>query len=256
MAINVTRSLARNILTIEGNPLVVFVDDIDGVLKIKDVNGIVEPVTNYTGSGGSGGTSGIQSINTLTNPNQLLVTGTSGTNFSIQSSGDTHTFNLPDAGTSGRGLVNNTVQQFGGEKTFVDNAFFLGDLDIAGTLTAEAKSFLIPHPDPKKQGWDLQHGNLEGGEHAVYIRGRLQGTNKIYLPTYWKFLVHLSSITVQLTSIEKDNVYFVENVNLENICIAKSVGELDTYDCYFLIHAERRDIGKLKVEISPLEKQS
>ena len=60
MATKVTQSLARNIKTVEGNPLVVFVDQTDGALKVKDVDGIVEPVTNYTGSGG---TSGIQTIN-------------------------------------------------------------------------------------------------------------------------------------------------------------------------------------------------
>lgn len=252
MALTVTKSLARNIKTVEGNPLVVFVDQTDGALKVKDVDGVVEPVTNYTGSGG---TSGIQSLNGLTNPNQLLVTGTSGSDFAIQSSGNTHTFNLPDAGTSGRGVVNTTTQKFAGVKTFADNAFFLGDVDIAGTLTAEAKSFLIPHPDPAKQGWDLQHGNLEGGEHAIYVRGRLQGTNIILLPTYWKFLVHLGSISVNLTSAKGDFRYFVEDVTLENIRIGKNEGELHTYDCYFLIHAERRDIGKLKVEITPMEKQ-
>jgi hypothetical protein len=248
----VTRSLARNIITVEGNGLAVFVDDTDGILKLKDVDGILQPVTDYTGSGG---TSGIQSINTLTQPNQFLVTGTSGNDFAIQSSGTTHTFQMPDASTSARGVISNGAQTIGGVKTFKDNSFFLGDVDIAGTLTAEAKSFLIPHPDPDKQGWDLQHGNLEGGEHAIYHRGRLTGTNIITLPTYWRFLVHLSSISVHLTSAKGKFYYFVEDVNLENIRISKSEGDLYTYDCYFIVHAERRDIGKLKVEVTPMEKQ-
>jgi len=248
----VTRSLARNIITVEGNGLAVFVDDTDGILKLKDVDGILQPVTDYTGSGG---TSGIQSINSLTQPNQFLVTGTSGNDFAIQSSGNTHTFQMPDAGTSARGVVSTGTQSFSGVKTFTDNAFFLGDVDIAGTLTAEAKSFLIPHPDPNKQGWDLQHGNLEGGEHAIYFRGRLTNTNIIILPTYWRYLVHLSSISVHLTSAKGNYQYFVEDVNLENIRIGKNDGDVFTYDCYFLVHAERRDIGKLKVEITPMEKQ-
>jgi len=251
MATKVTKSLARNIKTVEGNPLVVFVDQTDGLLKIKDVDGITEPVTNYTGSG----TSGIQSINGLTNPTQFLTTGSSGSDFNIQSSGNTHLFNMPDAGTGVRGVVNTTTQRIDGIKTFGDNTFFLGDVDIAGTLTAEAKSFLIPHPDPAKQGWDLQHGNLEGGEHAIYVRGRLQGTNIITLPTYWKYLVHLQSISVNLTSAKGDYRYFVEDVTLEDIRIGKNEGDVSTFDCYFLIHAERRDIGKLKVEITPQEKQ-
>lgn len=247
----VTRSLAGDIKTVEGNGLAVFVDQTDAILKLKDVDGVIQPVTAYTGTGG---TSGIQSINSLTQPQQYLVTGTSGNDFAVQSSGNTHTFNLPDAGTSARGVMSTTTQSIAGIKTFTDNAFFLGDVDIAGTLTAEAKSFLIPHPDPSKQGWDLQHGNLEGGEHAIYVRGRLQGTNIIYLPTYWKYLIHLSSISVHLTSAKGDYRYFVEDVNLETIRIGKNEGDSFSFDCYYLIHAERRDIGKLKVEITPQEK--
>jgi hypothetical protein len=184
-----------------------------------------------------------------------MTAGTSGTDFAIQSVGNTHTFNLPNASTSSRGVVSTGAQDIKGVKTFTDNAFFQGDVDIAGTLTAEAKSFLIPHPDPDKQGWDLQHGNLEGGEHAIYYRGRIQGTNMIYLPSYWKFLVSLHTISVHLTSAKGDSNYFVEDVTLESIRIAKSVGDWFSYDCYFIIHAERRDIGKLKVEITPQEKQ-
>lgn len=249
-----TASLARNINTVEGNGLYIFLDDSDYVLKLKDVDGNIQPVSDFVGSSGTGG-SGIQSINALTAAAQFLTTGTSGSDFAVQSSGNTHTFNLPDASTSARGVVSTGPQNIKGVKTFTDNAFFQGDVDILGTLTAEAKSFLIPHPDPDKQGWDLQHGNLEGGEHAIYYRGRIQGTNMIYLPSYWKFLVSQHSITVHLTSAKGDFNYFVEDVTLESIRIAKSVGDWFSYDCYFIIHAERRDIGKLKVEITPQEKQ-
>ena len=249
-----TTSLARNINTVEGNGLYIFLDDSDYVLKLKDVDGNIQPVSDFVGSSGTGG-GGIQSINALTAAAQFLTTGTSGSDFAVQSSGNTHTFNLPDASTSARGVVSTGPQNIKGVKTFTDNAFFQGDVDILGTLTAEAKSFLIPHPDPDKQGWDLQHGNLEGGEHAIYYRGRIQGTNMIYLPSYWKFLVSQHSITVHLTSAKGDFNYFVEDVTLESIRIAKSVGDWFSYDCYFIIHAERRDIGKLKVEITPQEKQ-
>jgi hypothetical protein len=60
---------------------------------------------------------------------------------------------------------------------------------------------------------------------------------------------------VHLTSAKGDFNYFVEDVTLESIRIAKPVGDWFSYDCYFIIHAERRDIGKLKVEITPQEKQ-
>jgi hypothetical protein len=48
---------------------------------------------------------GITAINSLTGSVQTLATGTSGTNFAISSSGTTHTFNIPDASATARGLM-------------------------------------------------------------------------------------------------------------------------------------------------------
>ncbi|HEX6914403.1 MAG TPA: hypothetical protein VF145_04140 [Chitinophagaceae bacterium] len=50
--------------------------------------------------------------------NQTFATGTSGTNFNISSSGTTHTFNLPDASATARGVVTTGAQSFNGLKTF------------------------------------------------------------------------------------------------------------------------------------------
>lgn len=118
-----TTSLARNINTVEGNGLCIFVDDTDLVLKLKDVDGNVQPITDFTGSGGTSG-GGIQSINALTASAQFMTAGTSGTDFAIQSVGNTHTFNLPNASTSSRGVVSTGAQDIKGVKTFTDNAFF------------------------------------------------------------------------------------------------------------------------------------
>jgi hypothetical protein len=48
------------------------------------------------------------SLNNLTDQSQFLTTGTSGTNFAIVSSGDTHTFNLPVASASNTGKLSST----------------------------------------------------------------------------------------------------------------------------------------------------
>jgi hypothetical protein len=51
---------------------------------------------------------GMVSLNNLTDQSQYLTTGTSGTNFSIASSGDTHTFNLPIASATNTGKLSST----------------------------------------------------------------------------------------------------------------------------------------------------
>jgi predicted heme/steroid binding protein len=51
---------------------------------------------------------GLTSLNNLTDQSQYLTTGTSGTNFAIVSSGDTHTFNLPIASASNTGKLSST----------------------------------------------------------------------------------------------------------------------------------------------------
>lgn len=49
-----TKSLTRNIKTVEGNPLALFIDDVDGILKLKDVKGDVAPLSDFINGGGGG----------------------------------------------------------------------------------------------------------------------------------------------------------------------------------------------------------
>lgn len=67
----------------------------------------------YTPSSG-----GITTLNTLTASTQTFAVGTSGSDFNISSVTSTHTFNLPDAGTSTRGVVSLSSQTLHGQKTF------------------------------------------------------------------------------------------------------------------------------------------
>jgi len=63
----------------------------------------------YNGSAwvavGSGGGSGLTSLNTLTASTQTFATSTTGTDFTITSATSTHTFNLPSASATNRGLL-------------------------------------------------------------------------------------------------------------------------------------------------------
>lgn len=72
----------------------------------------------YTGSAWVGFGGGISTLNTLTTSSQTFATGTSGSDFNISSSSSTHTFNIPDAASSARGLVSTSAQSFSGTKNF------------------------------------------------------------------------------------------------------------------------------------------
>jgi hypothetical protein len=61
---------------------------------------------------------GLTSLNNLTRQVQFLATGTSGTDFNIVSSVATHTFNIPDASATNRGLITTGSQTIAGAKVF------------------------------------------------------------------------------------------------------------------------------------------
>jgi hypothetical protein len=64
---------------------------------------------------------GITTLNSLTSNFQYFEVGTSGNSFNISSSGSTHTFNIPIAGTGATGLVSTLDQSFAGIKTFTND---------------------------------------------------------------------------------------------------------------------------------------
>jgi hypothetical protein len=90
---------------------------------------------------------GITSLNSQNGSSQSLATGTSGTDFAISSVTNTHTFNLPDASATARGVITTGTQTIAGSKTF--SSAILGNVsgnvtgNVSGNLTGNVVGIAI-----------------------------------------------------------------------------------------------------------------
>jgi hypothetical protein len=84
--------------------------------------GIPSSILTITQQAGIMAGTGITSINSLSGAAQTIVTGTTGTDFAVVSSGTSHSLNLPDASDTARGLMTTGNQTFNGIKTFGNGA--------------------------------------------------------------------------------------------------------------------------------------
>jgi hypothetical protein len=79
---------------------------------------------------------GLTALNGLTKQAQYFAVGSTGTDFNISSSVDTHTFNIPSASASNRGLITTGAQTFAGQKTFIDAVILNSTLNLtSGALS-------------------------------------------------------------------------------------------------------------------------
>ena len=113
------------------------------------------------------------------------------------------------------------------------------------TADGRPKPFDIKHPS--KEGWRLRYACIEGPEVGVYYRGRVRNRhNVIDLPSYWKDLVNVDSISVQLTPIGAHQSVIVKRWDEDRIYLQAQGGM--PVDCFFHVYAERKDINPLITE--------
>jgi hypothetical protein len=105
----------------------VYVNASSKTITLHTQNGhLCEVITTFT--------AGLTALNGLQAQVQNFATGTTGTDFAINSSGSTHTFNLPSASATVRGVVTTTTQTFAGDKTFTGT---IGASNLSGTNTGD-----------------------------------------------------------------------------------------------------------------------
>jgi hypothetical protein len=170
---------------------------------------------------------------------------------------------IPGALVGCAGLINNSPYSL----AVVGDAAIFDNLDVnlnvnagvavrAGALVAsqgevvafcgahrlsKKKDFDIAHPT--REGWRLTHACVEGPEAAVYFRGRITSKNEIDLPSYWKDLVDIRSITISLTPIGAHQDVIVKRWDDKKIYLQSKGGM--PIDCFYHVYAERIDTEKL-----------
>jgi hypothetical protein len=120
------------------NTVTLATDRIHIEFDIQNTNG--KTVTLYTEDGRIGEVHttyaiGLSSLNGLTDSTQTFATGTSGTDFGINSSGSVHTFNLPTASASNRGALSSA-----------DWSTFNGKQNAVGFTDVGTALATIPNP--------------------------------------------------------------------------------------------------------------
>jgi hypothetical protein len=128
---------------------------------------------------------GITTLNSLTATNQFFSIGYSGDFPSISSSGSTHTFNFPIAGTGATGLVSTLDQSFAGIKTFtndlvvssstVSTSDSTGALRITGGVGIGGSLFLTSSLPSSLSGVVVNNGIIISGAWAGNVITSLYG---------------------------------------------------------------------------------
>ena len=187
---------------------------------------------------------------TLQTEGNIRVNGDNGTPWAFNLNGNQE--------IQGNDQTDNALYVTGGGT--VNSCYIEGDLYVSGSIDggnkgrlaarfaaadASPKPFDMQHPT-KGEGNRLRYACIEGPEVGVYFRGRLRRGKEIFLPNYWKGLVHIQSITVQLQPIGAHQDIIIKRWDDEKIYLQSNGGL--PIDCFYHVYAERKDCNPLVVE--------
>lgn len=184
---------------------------------------LCEIITTFSG--------GVTSLNGLTANTQYLAVGTSGTDFTINSLLDTHTFNLPNAGPIARGVITTLAQTIAGEKTFTDGIkigvntriFEFGASTFINNLTAGYTFYVGGGPTFQQNNLSVPNGTFNIAlQTASTIASFDASKNVVSLPlATYPSLTELSYVK-GVTSAIQTQINAV-NVNVITITTAVSI---------------------------------
>ena len=110
---------------------------VDPVLgTIVGTGGTTATFAGSTWTINSPSSTGITSLNGLSGASQTFAVGTSGSDFGVSSIGSVHTFNIPDAAATARGLITTGTQILAGAKTFNGAVTLAGGFSQTGGAAA------------------------------------------------------------------------------------------------------------------------
>ena len=175
-------------------------------------------------------------------------TGTAAYNLQVDSTGKIiETAAAASSTVGGSGVANEVAVWSNASNVSGSGALtWNGDLlFIDGVMEAREKSFNIKHPT--KEDKRLIYGVLEGPEHGVYCRGKVEG-KVIELPEEWTGLVDEDTITVQLTSMGSHQNLYVKDIKDNKIFISNGNLLSSSIKAFYFVQAMRKDVKPLVTE--------